>query len=275
VAHRLITWAWDQVVGDAEAKLALVRLADGAREDGTHWPSLKTLSDDTEIPRRSLQRKIQLLVSAGLLVVEPRYRADGRGRTSNRYRLLAPAELLRVGDDGPPCHGDTSPSATLTPPLVSGRRSPRANGGAGYEPSLIPSGSRDPSARPQARACDGAPTDAEGLATLAERADGLRGSPGELIALPAEILSAATVRCGAAWVASWLEGCGFDPLGRQIIAPTGLKRDRIREAIGRELGALGDEPRELGGERRKQSVRVGDPMPLAAIERALQQGEGG
>lgn len=98
MANRLITWAKNQRVGDAEAKAVLIDLADISRSDGLCWASQRTLSEDTEIPRRTLQRKLSLLVEGGWVATEQRTRENG-GRTSNLYRLLAPAEFLRPSDD--------------------------------------------------------------------------------------------------------------------------------------------------------------------------------
>ena len=59
MSNRLVTWARNQTVGDAQAKFVLVLLADQALADGSCWPSHKSLSEDTEIPRRTLQRKLK------------------------------------------------------------------------------------------------------------------------------------------------------------------------------------------------------------------------
>lgn len=141
MANRLITWAMGVHIGDPIAKALFVRFADGAREDGSVWPSHATLSKDTEIPRRTLQRKIQKLTDLGVIRVEARNRVRAGGRTSNKYWLLAPAEYLRCedGDDVERC-------AT-----VAQRAAPELDAGAApqvaqpYEPLLDPTEDSDES----------------------------------------------------------------------------------------------------------------------------------
>jgi hypothetical protein len=63
---------------------------------------------------------------------------------------------------------------------------------------------------------------------------------------------------GEGFAKAWLDGCGFDPDARKIIPPTQLKRDRIREALWRELQEWG--------------IGLGEPVPLAVVERAIAEG---
>jgi hypothetical protein len=140
MANRLITWVWNSKVGDVIAKVILLHLADQARADGTTFVSQKTLSEDTEIPRRTIQRKLPWLEEKGWLSIEVRRRHNG-GRSTNLHRLLAPPEYLRPSSDD-----DADPSATVA-------HGGAPSSGAGHAPRVAqlvtqdstPSGSYDPS----------------------------------------------------------------------------------------------------------------------------------
>jgi len=94
VSVRVSSWAWDQTLGDPEAKLLLLKLADQANDDGVCWPSQRTLERSTELSVRTIQRRQGYLVERGLLVVIER---PGR---SNLYQLQ---------------HGEQGTSASRTP----------------------------------------------------------------------------------------------------------------------------------------------------------------
>ena len=79
-------WAWKQTVGDAGAKLLLLKLADQANDSGECFPSHRSLAMECEMSRRTVQRKLELLYELGLVVAEPRMRATG-GKTSLLYVL--------------------------------------------------------------------------------------------------------------------------------------------------------------------------------------------
>ena len=134
MTNRLITWAKNQTVGDALAKCVLVLIADQASASGVCWPAHKTLSKDSEIPVRTLQRKLDLLVSKGFLSVEARYRPENKGRSSNRSRLLADAEYLRDTDGPDECLPPSPIGVGVSAKL---RRGGHAKGGVGYEPTTL------------------------------------------------------------------------------------------------------------------------------------------
>jgi pyocin large subunit-like protein len=81
-----ITWAFAQKVGDPNAKLVLICLANYADHEGACFPSFKTLMSQTEQSRMTVIRKIDALTKLGLLVKRRVYRQGG-SQTSNMYYL--------------------------------------------------------------------------------------------------------------------------------------------------------------------------------------------
>lgn len=88
-----LTWASRCRVGDASEKLLLLTLAQYANENGESWYSQEKLSFDTEIPIRTLRRKLQSLEEKDLITMTAQWRADG-SRTASRIRLLISMEVL-------------------------------------------------------------------------------------------------------------------------------------------------------------------------------------
>lgn len=116
VSVHATAWAWRQEVGDAGAKLVLIKLADQANDRGECWPSQKTLAAECEMSRRTVQRKLELLYERGLVVAEQRTRETGAD-TSLLYRIKPGGSQ----SDAPPVDtddaGGTSPVTHLEPSL--------------------------------------------------------------------------------------------------------------------------------------------------------------
>lgn len=111
-----MTWATKCRVGDASEKLLLLTLANYANEAGESWYSQERLSFDTEIPERTLRRKLQALTEKGLIEVIPRRREDGQ-KTSSLIRLVHQPANLAAGTTGqkeapPPAKNPGQPPAT-------------------------------------------------------------------------------------------------------------------------------------------------------------------
>jgi DNA-binding transcriptional regulator YhcF (GntR family) len=62
---RHINAVWSAHVGDSQAKIVLLKLADCADKDGLCWPSLTVIAADTEMHRATVCRKIDLLENLG------------------------------------------------------------------------------------------------------------------------------------------------------------------------------------------------------------------
>lgn len=83
---RLLNQVLDLPLRPAE-KLALSVLADLANETGICWPSLAYVAPRASVSIRTLQRIMGSLESQGLILRQPRYRADG-SRTSSEFIIL-------------------------------------------------------------------------------------------------------------------------------------------------------------------------------------------
>lgn len=68
-------------------KSIALALANRANDNGSCWPSIKTLSSDTGFSISTVKRSISTLKSSGYLTIEARSRKDG-SQTSNRYHLI-------------------------------------------------------------------------------------------------------------------------------------------------------------------------------------------
>jgi hypothetical protein len=163
---RATNWAW-QVSLPPAPKLVLLALADIADDVGVCWPGQHAIAGKCSIATRTVQRLIAALDGRGLLIIEPRYRADG-SRSSNRYRLPldTPHDKLSGGDD-PDVRGDTTsvsrggdtgvvartttePSIEPPPPRNGHSQEHEATGGGG---DLIFPNSLNPAQREALQAC--------------------------------------------------------------------------------------------------------------------------
>lgn len=82
-----VAWAIETRVGDPTLKCLLIAIANYANDDWVAWPNQNTLSFDTEISKRTVQRALEKLVKAGLIEVTMRRRSDG-SQASSLIRLL-------------------------------------------------------------------------------------------------------------------------------------------------------------------------------------------
>lgn len=117
-------WAWRQHVAGS-AKLILLKLADQANDDGTCFPSQKTIGRDTGLGKTAVKDNLRKLRDAGLILAEERH-VDGR-QTSNGYRLVGggrnPTPGGRADDPSGGRPADPQePSLGTGPSLRSGAR---------------------------------------------------------------------------------------------------------------------------------------------------------
>ena len=99
MSFKATAWAVEQTVGDMAAKFLLLTLAESASsEDFKCWPSIATLSRRIEASEDTVARKMKILVSLGLVIIEKRARPDG-SQTSNCYQLVLDAP---PANSGPP-----------------------------------------------------------------------------------------------------------------------------------------------------------------------------
>lgn len=77
-----MTWVWKNSKQKGSALLALLAIADFARDDGTNsWPSIRTLAEKTRMSERSVQLIIKQLSVQGEITVGP----GGGARKTNVY----------------------------------------------------------------------------------------------------------------------------------------------------------------------------------------------
>lgn len=131
---KAMTWAFELPL-EPRAKIALLAIADNARDDGVAWPSRDTIAAKSSQSRATVGRRVKYLVEHGVISVHQRFREDGT-QTTDEIHLnlsLTPDELARrlhdarddgsddgagdddSGDAGGGCQADTLPSQSCNP----------------------------------------------------------------------------------------------------------------------------------------------------------------
>ena len=103
MSFQAMAWAVKQTVGDDQAKHLLLTLANFANDEAKAWPSITRLARDTEMARRTIFRKLDVLVEKGLI---------------SREQKVTPAGTYSVYTLTGWCHADTT-SVTETPTSVT------------------------------------------------------------------------------------------------------------------------------------------------------------
>jgi len=93
MSFQAMAWAVEQKTGDAIARSLLLTLANYADEHGKCWPSLNRLSDDCEMHRATVIRKLEQLSQRGLITREQKTTPAG---TYNVYTLSLTATPSRT-----------------------------------------------------------------------------------------------------------------------------------------------------------------------------------
>ena len=86
MSYNATDWAFKQPIEDSGAKLVLLAICHHADAKGEAFPSYARINELTGIAKRTITRKISLLVELGLLNAEERTRPNG-SRTSTLYRV--------------------------------------------------------------------------------------------------------------------------------------------------------------------------------------------
>jgi len=82
-----MTWAWEQHL-DPSDKLVLLALANRSNhETGVCFPGQKLIAKECCMSDRSVRRHLKNLEALGLIERRARMRKEGRGRTSDEYRI--------------------------------------------------------------------------------------------------------------------------------------------------------------------------------------------
>jgi len=116
VSWQASSWALKQRVGDPVLKILLLAAANYADPDGKCWPKVETLAFDSEVSKRTIQRKLVDLQKLGLIRVQQRYDQKGKQIESLIFLLMeGEGDMLAppVGRVTPVCHGEGD--TTLSP----------------------------------------------------------------------------------------------------------------------------------------------------------------
>lgn len=134
MSNKATNWAQAQHVGHSGAKFVLLVLADYADQDWSCFPSVKVISQITEMGESSVRKALALLTSNGLIRSFVRRRDDGSQRSS-RYQLLPDGD----GTPEPEVCDWSHQRSTREPPLSEGAPPPLPQrGGPLSEGALIP-----------------------------------------------------------------------------------------------------------------------------------------
>lgn len=93
---RAMTWAFALPL-EPRAKIALLAIADNARDDGVAWPSRDTIAEKSSQSRATVNRRMKLLAEMGVIELRERFREDGT-QTTDEIRLnldLSPREVMQ------------------------------------------------------------------------------------------------------------------------------------------------------------------------------------
>jgi len=97
------SWALKQRVGDPILKILLLAVANYADPEGRCWPKVETLSFDSEVSKRTIQRKLAELQELGFIEVSARFDAGGK-QTSSLIQLRMDEGCQKVTPEI--CHGE-------------------------------------------------------------------------------------------------------------------------------------------------------------------------
>jgi DNA-binding MarR family transcriptional regulator len=120
-------WAWSQDCPNAAAKLVLMAFADHANADGECWPTMKRVAELAGISTRMVQRHVETLEQAGLLVRQ--HRRSDRGEFRGYHYQLN----MSAGQERP---SDTNVRRTSTSVSVGHQRPVPSDTSVRSEPSL-------------------------------------------------------------------------------------------------------------------------------------------
>ena len=108
MSYNATDWAFKQPISDSSAKLVLLAICHHADKDGKAFPSLSRINELTGLAKRTISRKVTMLVDMGLMTTEERTRPNG-SQTSTMYSVdikAAEGAMVTV----------TTPIVTQTPP---------------------------------------------------------------------------------------------------------------------------------------------------------------
>jgi len=112
-------WVRVTRVGDSKLKLLLLMLCNYANEDGESWYSQEQIASDTEIPVRTLRRKLEELQGLGFIEIIHRTLDSGIKRNSLIRVLIGPAANMADGEHQRPKTGVSTGQKQGGPSAIS------------------------------------------------------------------------------------------------------------------------------------------------------------
>lgn len=127
MSGRAVGWAFDREGLSPAQKLVLVALADNASDDGTCWPSQRTLATKTGLANRTVRYALQALEERGIVARQHRMRLEGKGRTSDLYWLAVNQPATDATSDLPATGDTTKRQLTTDLPATGAYQEPSEN----------------------------------------------------------------------------------------------------------------------------------------------------
>lgn len=118
MSYNATDWAFKQPIEDAGAKLVLLAICHHADDKGEAFPSYSRISELTGLAKRTVSRKVAILIEMGLLRAEERTRPNG-SRTSTLYFVDIKSGKTPVSERLPPAVTQTTPRSHSVTPIIN------------------------------------------------------------------------------------------------------------------------------------------------------------
>ena len=110
---KAISWAFEAQVGNSNAKLVLLALADHANEQHECWPGAELVATKAEIHRATVFRAVNYLIKHRFIIKETRTHTSGVKRTPKYLLNVEPQnQSLVANSDNPSRIAMRQPSRT-------------------------------------------------------------------------------------------------------------------------------------------------------------------
>jgi DNA-binding transcriptional MocR family regulator len=85
VSWKALDWATDSAVGSSTRKFILLLLANKADENFSCYPSIRTLTAESDAGRSTVMRALNELEASGFITRQPQFHDSGARRSSRYY----------------------------------------------------------------------------------------------------------------------------------------------------------------------------------------------
>lgn len=117
MSYNATDWAFKQPISDSSAKLVLLAICHHADKDGNAFPSLSRINELTGLAKRTISRKVAMLVDMGLMTAEERTRPNG-SQTSTMYSVDLKVSEGAIVTATSPIVTQTSPHSHSVTPII-------------------------------------------------------------------------------------------------------------------------------------------------------------